>query len=327
MSRPLQRHEEVARVIKAVDDASTVWEAEVLVSDLMGANWIPLPLSRGELITVHCRLLAKEAKAFGGHARTFLAVLGHLAADEISRVTVGLSSMSLGVLQPWVPLLDTVELIDARRSGETLILRYGYRYQDHHVDEHVLVLDVVEGLLTHAEVRAEAAPGEPITPHEAAVVLTTLMRQTNARANRRDYELTPSVASLWALMTARSRLLPGVITADETYDAQCRTLVRRFLRLKATTRLVEQYNGDREDLETLVTALVEFERHRCPAGWTTDAVAAFYSDRAPQFAGQGYDDLIGEVVMNYLVWRMGDRDYKPLVQAASDHHVRFLETL
>lgn len=330
MSRPLGLHDAVADVIEEVDEAPTVWQAELAVSELLGRDWLPLPLGRGILVDIHLRLVTEEAAKFGGHARTLQAVLAHLTANETTLVRVNMSARALGVLQPWVPLLDTVELIEASEAteGGQIVLHCGYWLGDGLVDEHYLVLGIQEGIVQRCDVGPDAPEftTRTVDPADIAPRIATLMAETTWHFKKlRDPD---AVNGPWALLSARLRTcLPPVLAITKMLPEDVTALANRFMRLKATKRLVDEHEHTGCYARNIAIQVIEFERDVCSGGWTPEAVRRFYAERASRIHCDGDEELLGQVVIGYLVWRMGKLGYKPLVEQASAAHVEYLETL
>lgn len=327
MPQPPALHDAVAEVIKAVDQAPTIWQAELAVSQVLGTRWLALPLGPGVLIDTHLRIVTTEAAKFGGHGRTVQAVLAQLSSNEETLARVNMSSRALGVLQPWVPLLDSIELIEAREGNGRIVLHCGYRLDVSLIEEHYLVLTVQDGMVQRCDVlaNAPATPTQTVDPADLAPRLATIMANTTSYFTK----LTDpdSVYGPWALLTARVlTCLPAVLAITRMTEQDAKALAARFVRLKATKRLSDESGYPANHLGAYVTHVIGFERQTCPGGWTPEMVRRFYTDGALglQWADQ---EVLGQVVIGYLVWRMGKLGYKPLVEAASDAHVRYLEGL
>lgn len=326
MTEPPSLHDAVAQVIRAVDEAPTVWQAELEVSQLLGQDWLSLPLDRATLVDLHLRMVSKEAAQFKGHARTLQAVLAHLTSNEKTLVRVNMSSRALGILQPWVPLLDTVELVQTREAEGQIVLQCGYRLDDGLVDEHYLTVTIEDDLIQHIDVTDHAPDLAPVDPDNLAPRLATIMINTTWRNS--ELKDPASVNGPWALLNARVRTgLPPVLSMTRMLPDQVNALAGRFVRLKAAKRIADEQGLRPDYLRYLAAQIIDFENTACPGGWTQESIQRFYAERAPRIDCAGDEELLGQVLIAYLVWRMGKLGYKPLVEAASEAHLRYLEAL
>ena len=303
--------EAVVDVIKALEQAETAWQAELVVSELVGRRWFAFPIGQAYTIDVNVRMAAEEAAEHGGRGRTLQAVLGHLTGNQITQARINLASRALGVLQPWVALLDTVELIEAREAPGLIVLHFGYLDG---IDQHYIVVTHDDGIIQRVDVGPDAPEAEPVDPRDLAPRLATLMVLTTWHVKKvQDLN---NIDPAWALLMARVQsCLPPVLTLMPMLPDRAKSLKYQFGRLKAAKELADKYDTDTWWVRETAAQAIEYERRNCPGGWTVDDVHTYFRQEARK-VHPDEEEQLEQILIAYLDWRMGKRGYPEVVEAA-----------
>ncbi|MBK6764161.1 MAG: hypothetical protein IPG68_13180 [Micrococcales bacterium] len=306
----------IAQAFEPTLFADTPFQAELLMSDVLGGVWKGVDHSPTDAVVQFSTQLAGDSASLGALSRAVLEVLAFIGPPESAEAISALALRSTGTAPRWLPLLDNVALLEIVTSEDVFgdqtnyIMQFGYRDGGRVVGCHIIIAMVDHNLhLMKDAFIVEGPTFEQLTavfnsdpdlyvlpvPDLAYVAgaITRAMDSTDLTVDVGEL-LGEETASTWYLLRSRvRRCLPAPRDAPKPHPAAERDKDRRaFLRAKVTKDFlateVEGQLPDPQMVDLLAQLFIDFacDLRGRPEVWSPTTVEMFLCDFAPSVVWQ-----------------------------------------